>query len=398
MIKKLNCEDLRNSVALIMGTRPGIIKMAPLAKAFAKKGIDYFIIHTGQHYSENMDRVFFKNLDLPEPMYKVENTKGYTTHAGQTAEMMKGVESVLFETKPKIVLVCGDANTNLAAGLAARKLGIVVGHVESGLRSHDWTMPEEHNRIILDHISELLFAPTEGAYRNLIVDNVRGHIYLTGNTIVDSTMQNIIIAEQKTAILRDLGIDSKEFILFTAHREENVDSEDRLLNILKGVVKVSQESGLRVIFPAHPRTKKRLIEFQFLDKVQNNQNIYLSEPVGYLESLLLIKKASLVLTDSGGVQEEACILKTPCVTLRDNTERPESISVGANVIAGTDPDTVKTLAMKMLSENKTWEIPFGDGYASVRIADVVGKTLKEGVDLFNISEKPRWSGISESLL
>jgi len=210
LIKVLDKNELRDAVGIAMGTRPGIIKMAPLVKAFSRRNIDNFIIHTGQHYSESMDFGFFKALGLPAPAYRIDSTRNYSTHAEQTAEMLRGVERVLLATKPKSILVCGDANTNLAAGLAARKLGIIVGHVESGLRSNDWSMPEEHNRIILDHISELLFAPTKKAYENLVNDNVRGKIYLTGNTIVDSIFQNIEIAERDHSIFEQLALAKKK--------------------------------------------------------------------------------------------------------------------------------------------------------------------------------------------
>jgi len=389
-MKILHQEKLIPRIAVVVGTRPGIIKMAPLVRELATRGINHFIIHTGQHYSPEMDQVFFEELGLPFTQHHLKNVRNCYYHGAQTAEMIRGVEEILLAERPKIVLVCGDANTNLAAGLAARKLRMIVGHVESGLRSHDWSMPEEHNRIILDHICELLFAPTKNCCRNLIMDNVRGEIHLVGNTIVDSTFQNIKIAERNNNILENYGISEKKFIMFTSHREENVDVKYRFKNILKGVEGVGSKTGMPVIFPAHPRTRKRLKEFGMLEKVLSSKHIKLIKPVGYLTFLLLIKHAAVILTDSGGIQEESCILHAPCVTLRDNTERPETLSVGSNIIAGTDPDNIYKASMKMLTVERKWDIPFGDGFASVRIVDVVESVLKKRVDLIDISRKLRY--------
>jgi UDP-N-acetylglucosamine 2-epimerase (non-hydrolysing) len=391
MIDKVIPESyLIERIAVIMGTRPGIIKMSPLVKELATRNVDNFIIHTGQHYSSNLDAVFFRALGLPKPLARVDSTKRFSTHAEQTSEMMRGVEKVLYSTRPKVVLVCGDANTNLAAGLAARKLGIIVGHVEAGLRSHDWSMPEEHNRVMLDHISELLFAPTLQAYRNLVMDNVRGQIVLSGNTIVDSTLHNISIAQRNHKVLSEMGLKEGEYFVLTSHREENVDVKLRLENILEGLKRVSTERCLPVIFPVHPRTRKRLEAFGLLAGLNSSERIRLVEPLGYLEFLVLIKNAALIFTDSGGIQEESCILRTPCITLRDNTERPETIDVGSNCLAGTDPKRIHNAANEMRNIERNWDIPFGDGQASGRIIDAVESALLRGVKLIDVSKKPRW--------
>jgi UDP-N-acetylglucosamine 2-epimerase (non-hydrolysing) len=389
-IKVLAEEDLTKKVAVVMGTRPGIIKMAPLVKELTKRQIENFIIHTRQHYSENMELQFFRELELPNPLGVNQNMESYKTHAEQTAEMMRGVERILLEKRPRVVLVCGDANTNLAAGIAARKLGIVVGHVESGLRSHDWSMPEEHNRIMLDHICELLFAPTEDACQNLIKDNVRGQIYLTGNTIVDSTFQNLKLAKGKVNVLEENGLDKGNFFLLTCHREENVDNKKRLANILEGMIRVTGETGIPIVFPAHPRTQKRLEEFGLIEKISPVPSIRLIKPLGYFEFLILMKNAAVVLTDSGGVQEECCILSTPCVTLRDNTERVETVTVGCNIIAGTDPDKVWNGVSRMINIQRDWKNPFGDGLAAVRIVNVVESALENGANITDISHTPRY--------
>lgn len=380
-LKIINNSQLVDTVAVVMGTRPGIVKMAPIVKELTQKRIKNEIIHTGQHYSENMDKDFFHALELPIPRYRVDKTKDYTTHADQTAEMLKGVESVLFELKPKIVLVCGDANTNLAAGLAARKLGIIVGHVEAGLRSHDWSMPEEHNRIILDHICELLFAPTPAACENLVRDNVRGEIHYTGNTIVDATLENIVLAEEKMDVLSSRGIVSDEYVLLTCHREENVDVQERFESLLEGVLLTKKKMNKKIIFPAHPRTMKRLKEFEFDKDLSVQKDLVIIEPVGYLEFLVLMKNASLIMTDSGGIQEEACILHTPCVTLRDNTERPETIEVGSNTLSGVMSESILKTAQSMIKKERKWEIPFGDGKASKRIVDITSTVLQKGFTL-----------------
>jgi UDP-N-acetylglucosamine 2-epimerase (non-hydrolysing) len=296
--------------------------------------------------------------------------------------MIQGVEQALLSDRPRVVLVCGDANTNLAAGLAARKLRLVLGHVESGLRSGDWSMPEEHNRIILDHVSELLFAPTRTACRNLERDSVRGEIHLTGNTIVDAVQQNLEIARRKSDVLERLAVGPGTFIICTSHREENVDSRERLERILEGVSAVASATHRDVIFPIHPRTRRRISEFGFDTNCSGDAaRVRLIEPLGYLDFLQLLANARMVLTDSGGIQEESCILQVPCVTLRDNTERPETITVGANRIAGVDPDRILAQSLAADSTPRSWPNPFGDGRAAERIIDVVEHVLAHGVAL-----------------
>ena len=305
-------------ISIILGTRPEIIKMSPVIRECEEKGLDYFILHTGQHYSYEMDRVFFDELELPQPKYNLDVGSG--THAEQTGRIMIGVEKVLMKERPDIVLVQGDTNTTLSGALAAAKLQIKVGHVEAGLRSFDRRMPEEINRVLTDHISDYLFAPTEKARQNLLREGLDGsRIYVTGNTIVDAVYQNLEIAKKKVNVLKDLGLKSEGYFLVTAHRQENVDVKERLKGILKGLELIHQEFSMPVVFPIHPRTRRRIEEFGLsLDGIE------VINPLGFLEFLQLEANARLVLTDSGGVQEETCILKVPCVTLRDNTERPEN--------------------------------------------------------------------------
>lgn len=350
-------------IAIILGTRPEIIKMSPVIRECEKQNIDYFILHTGQHYSYNMDKVFFDQLNLPEAKYNLDTGSGI--HGVQTARMLAGIEKVLIEEKPDAVLVEGDTNTVLAGALSACKLHIKVGHVEAGLRSYDRQMPEEINRILTDHCSDYLFAPTEKSSQILLSEGIaREKISVTGNTIVDAVYQNLKLS--RIDILKNLGLQQKRYILVTAHRQENVDCPEKFKDILEGINLVSKELELPVIYPIHPRSMNMMKQFG----LNTNHSINFIEPLDYLGFLQLEANARLVLTDSGGVQEEACILNVPCVTLRDNTERPETIDVGSNILAGTEPEIIMKCAMGMLSRKNGWSNPFGDGKASDRIVKV----------------------------
>ena len=351
-------------IAIVLGTRPEIIKMSPIIRECEARNLDYFILHSGQHYSYEMDRAFFEELELPEPKYNLDVGSG--TQAGQTAKIMTGIEDVLVKESPDIVLVQGDTNTVMAGALAAAKLHIRVGHVEAGLRSFDRTMPEEINRVVADHISDYLFAPTETARQYLQKEGIEENkICVTGNTIVDAVFQNREISEKKTDILDTLGLEPREYFLVTAHRQENVDNPDTLRSIIAGLEAVHHEYSLPIIFPMHPRTRKMVEQFGI-----SLDGISAMNPVGFLEFLQLESNARLVLTDSGGVQEETCILGVPCVTLRKNTERPETIEVGANVLAGTGAEQILASAREMLSRPRAWENPYGDGMASRMIVTI----------------------------
>ena len=351
-------------IAIILGTRPEIIKMSPIIRE-CETG-DYFILHTGQHYSYNLDRAFFRELELPDAKYNLNIGSG--THAEETGKMLIGIEKVLLKEKPDIVLVEGDTNTVLAGALAACKLHTKVGHVEAGLRSFDRRMPEEINRVLTDHISDYLFAPTEKAKENLLREGVdENKIFVTGNTIVDAVYQNLEIAERKVDILNKLNLNPEEYFLVTAHREENVDAKEKLEGILEGLKLVYEVFDLPIIYPVHPRTTKRLNEFG----LEVPSGVELIEPLGFLEFLQLEANAKLVLTDSGGVQEETCILKVPCVTLRDNTERPETLEVGSNILVGTNQDKILEGVKIMTNKERTWNNPFGDGKAGRRIINII---------------------------
>ncbi len=371
-------------IAVVVGTRPGIIKMAPTVRALEKEGAPHVVIHTGQHYSPEMDDVFMRELGLRSRVKRVSGSKEKITHGAKTGHMLQGVEAILMAERPDAVLVCGDANTNLAAGLAARKLHMILGHVESGLRSFDWSMPEEHNRVVLDHISDLLFAPTHQTAGNLKREAVRGEIHVTGNTVVDSVLQHLSIAENTSNVPDTLGVTAGGYILLTSHREENVDNPDRLRGIIEGVGRVMSAWGLPVVFPVHPRTRKMIDQFGYghhLDELVG-KGLKLFEPLGYLDFLMALKSARLVMTDSGGLQEEACVLRVPAVTLRENSERPETIDVGSNMLAGTSPDRIEAAVGAMLSKAiPEAACPFGGGRAAERIIRITLRAVREGVRL-----------------
>jgi UDP-N-acetylglucosamine 2-epimerase (non-hydrolysing) len=359
-------------IAIVLGTRPEIIKMSPVIRACEAQDEDYFILHTGQHYSYEMDRVFFEELELPAPAYNLDVGSG--SHAVQTGAILAGVERVLLEKKPDIVLVQGDTNTVLAGALAAsksyvRKWGrqVRIGHVEAGLRSFDRTMPEEINRVLTDHISDYLFAPTETARRHLQNEGIADEkIFVTGNTIVDAVNQNLSLAAKKIDTIRKLGLTKNGYFLVTLHRQENVDDKARLSGIIRGLKSVREESGMEIIFPIHPRTAKMVGVFG-LDLT----GIRTIPPLGFLEFLQLESGARLALTDSGGVQEETCILSVPCVTIRDSTERPETVDAGANSVAGFKKRGIMDAADTMMRRERSWKNPFGDGHAGERILAIL---------------------------
>lgn len=379
VLKILGEEDLKDKIAVTVGTRPGIVMFSPIIRELQRRGADFFVIHTGQHYSYNMDQAFFDDLELREPDYKLDTVKTCVYHGEQTAEMLKGIERVLLAERPKLVLVGGDANTNLAGALAARKLRVSVGHVEAGERSYDWRMPEEHNRVMIDHISDILFVTNEKGRANLLQESVRGEIVVSGNPIVDAAQQNLGIAERKSRVLEEFGLRAKEYFVLTLHREENVDSKRNLSDTLRGVQEASKATGTQVQFMAHPRTLKRIREFGLEDTVAAaGDGLRIRDAIGYLDFLRLLSGASLVLTDSGGVQQEACILGVPCVTLRENTEWTETLEIGANALAGTEPRRIVAAVRHMLEAKTGWKMPFGDGRSAERIVDAALGVLAKG--------------------
>lgn len=352
-------------LAIILGTRPEIIKMSPILRACRDRRLDHFVLHTGQHYSYEMDRVFFEQLELADPDYNLDVGSGL--HGAQTAKMLAGIENVLHERRPTEVLVQGDTNTVLAGALAASKLRIKVGHVEAGLRSFDRSMPEETNRIVADHISDHLFAPTDQSATYLRKEGLPDdRIFVTGNTIVDAVLSNREIAARRAKPLSELGVSPRNYVLMTAHRQENVDHPERFQSMLDGANAVGKELGVPVLYPIHPRSRKMVDQLGI-----NGGDIRLLDPLDFMTFLQAEANASLVLTDSGGVQEETCILGVPCVTLRDNTERPETIAVGANRLAGVDASRILAASRDAVSRTRNWKNPFGAGDASRRILEIV---------------------------
>ncbi|ARS91780.1 UDP-N-acetylglucosamine 2-epimerase (non-hydrolyzing) [Natrarchaeobaculum aegyptiacum] len=356
-------------LAIVLGTRPEIIKLSPLLRACTESRLPHTVIHTGQHYTESLDAVFFDQLELREPDHHLAVGSG--THAEQTAEMMVGIEQVLLEEQPDVVLVQGDTNSVLAGTMATSKLEIDLGHVEAGLRSFDRTMPEETNRVIADHTAEYLFAPTPQSRTHLLEEGIdRDRIYVTGNTVVDAVDQNRELAAAKSTVLPDLDLEPGAFGLMTAHRAENVDDAERFAGILEGADRVATQFGIEIVYPIHPRAEEAIDTFG----LEVPDGVRVIEPQDYLDFLVLQDEASVVLTDSGGIQEEACILGVPCVTLRDNTERPETVDVGANRLAGTDPDSILDRTLETVDDVGNWENPFGDGKATDRILEPLLET------------------------
>jgi len=358
-------------IAIILGTRPEIIKMSSLIRELDKRSLNYFILHTGQHYDYKMDKKFFEDLQLPNPRYNLG--VGGNEYRKQVGQMIRMISKILLTEKPDIAFVQGDTNSVLAGALAANRVHIKIGHHEAGLRSHDLSMQEEINRIITDHISDYLFVPTQDALKNLKEEGVKQKkVFLTGNAIVDAVYQNLELANKKNDILKKLKIKNKNYILATAHRAENVDICNRLAGILNGLALVSRQFKMQVIYPLHPRTANNIKNF----KLKIPSGIKAIKPLGYLEFLQLEANSSLIITDSGGLQEEACILKIPCVTVRNNTERPETIKAGINILAGANPEKILECAKVMMEDDKKWINPYGDGRAAEKIINFAERALK----------------------
>jgi len=375
--KVLVRRSLERKIAVVVGTRPGIIKHSPVIRELARRGTPFLIIHSGQHYSPELDAVFFRDLRLPAPDVQLPPMSTFTLHGEQTAEMLKGVERALLETRPMAIIVGGDANTNLAATLAARKLNIQVCHDEAGLRSYDWLMPEEHNRVIMDHVSEFLFAPTEAAAETLSAERVRGRVVVTGSTIVDAVAENLEIAKQSSDVIARLDLLPGRYILMTVHHEETVDYRDTLQSVLEGARRVSELHGLPIIFPAHPRTRKRLEQFDLL-RIVKSPEFRLVEPLGYFDFLVAHSRAALMMTDSGGAIQEACILGVACLTLGRVTEWLDTVRVGANLVAGTKADDIVSASRVMMGERRDWASPFGPPGVSGRVVDVIEQQVLAG--------------------
>ncbi len=348
------------------------MKIAPIHRRMqASESIDPILIHTGQHYDEKMSKTFFVELDMPEPDLYLGVGSG--THAEQTATVMIGLEKVFMEHKPDWVQVVGDVNSTIAASLAAAKLHIPVSHVESGLRSYDRTMPEEINRILTDSISNLLFVTEKSGIDNLAKEGVSlDKVHFVGNVMIDSLVEHLKKAEQST-VMEEYNLQPQNFVLVTLHRPSNVDSPDNLNRILDVFEHIQKE--LPVFFPMHPRTRKMIESFNLGDKVKNMSNLYITEPLGYLPFLRLMSQAKIVLTDSGGIQEETTYLGIPCLTLRENTERPVTIELGTNQLVGSETAAIFKGFEKAMNGNPGQHQipPLWDGFASKRIVEIFEK-------------------------
>ena len=371
-------------ISVVLGTRPEIIKMASVIDEINKRGHELILIHTGQHYDKEMSENFFKDLELPLPNKNIHVGSG--SHGKQTGRMMEGIEEVLIEEKPDIVLVQGDTNAVLAGALVASKLHIPVGHVEAGLRSFDETMPEEINRLVADVTTKLYFVPTIESALNLLSEGIsHKQIIITGNTVVDACFRNLKIAEKRDKEqydegLRNLDIDNmKNIVALTMHRAENVDVKERLLNIIDALLALDD---VDIIFPIHPRTRNTLKNFNLLEKLEQTKHIHLIKPVGYLDFLLLLSKSKFILTDSGGLQEEAITLNIPALTLRYNTERPETVTAGGNILVGSDTEKIIKNARLILEDEKfsnkmkNATNPYGKGNAAEVMLDSIEEAYK----------------------
>jgi len=359
------------AVMVVVGTRPEIIKMAPVVRILRKRKIPLIFTHCGQHYDYNMSQQFIDELELPTPDYAYK-VKAYSQGA-QTARIIACIEQLLKKTPPALALVEGDTNGVLAVALAGVKLGIPVGHVEAGLRSFDLRMPEEHNRRLTDHLSTYLFAPTKTAENNLERENVWGKIYVTGNTVIDAVIQHLPIAEKKSKILKNVHFE--KFALATAHRAENVDD----FIVLKNFMETFAEAPIPVVYPMHPRTKRRLRQNKIYAKIRNSENVEILPPLGYLDFLVLMSKCEMIVTDSGGIQEEAtapCIRK-PVLIIRFSTERPEAVKAGFAEVVGVEKHKILRAMERMLNQPKRLpeKSPYGDGKAAEKIAEVIEEEL-----------------------
>jgi UDP-GlcNAc3NAcA epimerase len=357
----------------IIGARPQYIKAAMISRAIdrlKRAGVcraEEKILHTGQHYDENMNGVFFRQLNMPQPAWQLHCGQG--SHAEMTAQMLTGIEKVLLEDRPDCVLVYGDTNSTLAGALAAAKLHLPVIHVEAGLRSFNKQMPEEINRTLTDHLSALLFCPTSAAVRNLHDEGIRTGVHQVGDVMYDAALAFGEIAEKSSTVLTSLRLTRGQFYLCTVHRAENTDTSKPLTQIVRALLEIARPD-CPVVWPLHPRTRKSLDNFRLYSPMAAHRSIHLTEPVGYTDMVMLEKHAAIILTDSGGVQKEACFHRTPCVTLRSETEWVETVEAGWNQLAGCSTENILR-CMEHMPETQT-DIPeYGDGDAAGKIVGIL---------------------------
>ncbi len=350
-------------IASIVGARPQFIKAAPLSKRLRREHREV-LIHTGQHYDRELSHIFFEQLKIPRPYYNLKVGSG--GQGEQTGKMLIRVEEVLLREKPDLIIVYGDTNSTLAGALAAVKLHIKLAHVEAGLRSYNRRMPEEINRILTDHISDLLFCPSPRAVENLRREGIDEGIHRVGDVMLDALLENMEVARRESQVMEKLGLSEGGFLLLTIHRQENTDRFENLNSIVEAITSLERT----VIFPAHPRVRKWLRHWDLWERCLAAPNLMVIEPVGYLDMLLLEEKAEAILTDSGGMQKEAYFLRTPCLTLRQETEWVELVEGGWNTLVGTQPERIRE-ALNDLRFPPEGENPYGEGEASLRIAEII---------------------------
>jgi UDP-GlcNAc3NAcA epimerase len=346
----------------VVGARPQFIKAGPLSRELRRRH-DEILVHTGQHYDRSMSDVFFEELDIPRP--DCELGVGSGSHGEQTSAMLAGLERIMLERQPDVVVLYGDTNSTLAGAIAASKLGIPVAHVEAGLRSYNRRMPEEINRVVTDHVSTYLFAPSEVSRAQLAREGITRGVHVVGDIMLDAVLMHRQRAVERSRFPRSLGLEAGSYYLATIHRAENTDDEARLRGILAGLNALDKP----VVMPVHPRTRKQLSAFGF----ESGENVIPLEPVGYLDMVQLQAHSASVLTDSGGIQKEAYYLGVPCVTLRDETEWVETVEAGWNVLAGTNPDTIREAVRQATGQRRPRPDLYGSGDAAHRIVAVFGE-------------------------
>jgi len=355
----------KKKIVSVVGVRPNFVKLAALSNLLADK-YEHVIVHTGQHYDFELSKAFFECLELPTPRYNLNVGSG--THGYQLGEIIKRLEKVLAKEKPELVIVYGDCNSTLAGALTAVKLHMRIAHVEAGYRSYDKRMPEEINRLLTDHVSDLLFAPTKTAVSNLEKEHVQGSIYLTGDVMVDVLLKYKDVAERESRILTRLGIDPKSYIVITVHRERNVEIRERLANIVEALTKIKKQ---KLVFPVHPRTRRALEETGLYRELKRNKNLIMIPPLNYLDFIKLENNASKIITDSGGVQKEAYVLGVPCITLRSITEVVETVKEGLNILTDADPNEILNAVENFDPEVNRPRKALGDGHAAIKIAQII---------------------------
>ena len=367
-----DCDNLRSVIYTVVGARPNFMKAAPIHTAFRHAGVEHAMVHTGQHYDEAMSKVFFEDLGMPRPV--VDLGVGSGTHAEQTGAVMVGLERFFAQPRPRAVLVVGDVNSTMAAAIVCAKMGIYCAHVEAGLRSRDWDMPEEVNRAVTDTLADLLLTPSPDADANLLAEGCPAEsIVCVGNVMIDSLQAHLPRA-RTLAMAARFGVQGKDYAVLTLHRPSNVDDPATLKRILGAIAEIARR--LPVVFPIHPRTRKQIAALGLGSWINGDTGIVTCEPLGYLEFLSLTSGARLILTDSGGLQEESTVLRIPCLTLRENTERPITIEIGSNVVVGTDRDRIVAEATRALADGERGRVPdLWDGQAAERIAAAVMERL-----------------------